>query len=601
MENKLTTEEHINQKVAISFKAFVARDDANATWQRVPDEQTKANEKGSTYRTGWEYVEFAKAACEELLVKPNGDKRTVLEVILVFGKKSDFFSKSTLNSLIVTESHQTGHKGKQKDHFCEAFYREISKPPASRITEGPLCPMILLSDLPVIEDANNSLSANNETLDPRIGFLDSSIWHRAISLKKGITDTSDDFPKRFKALCEELLQNHQWRLYDTISARESLEFQCRLLHNSYLIGLEGGHASAVTPFRFHSETTKKEEADTISAEFGKLTWSVTMIDDYVNIPINTFNGTKKESPGQKSISKGMLISYLLNSPYRIITILNQQEQEEAPLLDWIEEGVKLMTESNPEKLADIFILDYYLGIREQLNKPPKYLFGPEVIERAMTKSYERLSNQKLWVFPIAVFDNAFLGHLTFAGNQHNHTSLEMANPVDPITMPHRFRYEFYQFLQHNKDARKVHLGETLRELNTQIIDKKIRERHKNAYPEILESLYRIQQLKQFRDNFPADDLNRLQKTNSSVSRESFFGVSYLNSFSTNGELEQICHQVQHLTHLIAFGSRQDLGKAMMEVMRLRDLQQVLVKAKEKEISEPLEYWLREISAYLQKL
>ena len=598
MENNLTTDPSTKQTGIIEFELYLARDEHGNTWQKLAESQEENEKKGPFYRTAWDYLSIAKKAWEVSNPSSKEHPGPTLRVALVFGKKSDFLNTNVLNRLIVRQEQPLSPKNAAQGSESNPFCRKISTHPGSDMPKDTI-PMILLSDLPLFGKANDGLQGKYDSTDPRIGFLDSSIWHRAFSFRKGANDTLEDFRKRFQNLCKELWQNHSWGLYHTLSALESLEFQCRLLHNSYLIELEDGHASAVTPFRFHSETKMKAEAEETLEKLEVFRWSVTMVDDFVNTPLKTKDSKKEVKPEKNPISKGALISELLNASCELATILNEQKtiEKKNAETDWMKEGIELMTERSPERQADVFILDYFLGKDPADNS--RYLFGTDVIEGALQKQNEHLSGQKLWIFPIAVFDNAFSGHLAFAGNQHNRTNLELANPVDPITMPNRFRYEFYQFLLHNKDARKVQLGETLRNLNKKITTTNIREKLREAYPEILESLYRIQQLKRIRVSLQKEE--GLNQTNPSFEKEGFFAVSYLNSFSTNGELEQVCHQVQHLTHLIAFGSRQDLGKAMMEVMRLRDLQQVLVKAKESEISEPLEYWLREISAYLQKL
>jgi len=103
-----------------------------------------------------------------------------------------------------------------------------------------------------------------ETYAP-VYYLDSSIWNYYLNVldnkeKKGNNDKglaresgNSIFTKKLTDIIVSILTNYTKQLYNLTVAKEFIEFQSRLLGNSHL-GLTGGHAAAVAPFIFHSES-----------------------------------------------------------------------------------------------------------------------------------------------------------------------------------------------------------------------------------------------------------------------------------------------------------------------------------------------------------
>ncbi|MCB1124710.1 MAG: hypothetical protein KJT03_24365, partial [Verrucomicrobiae bacterium] len=68
-------------------------------------------------------------------------------------------------------------------------------------------------------------------MDSRFKFLDSSIWHRYVPVYSGGHYV---FKQRFREVILEIVQNHSDELYRTNAARAMLEFQLRMMRESYI-------------------------------------------------------------------------------------------------------------------------------------------------------------------------------------------------------------------------------------------------------------------------------------------------------------------------------------------------------------------------------
>jgi hypothetical protein len=155
-------------------------------------------------------------------------------------------------------------------------------------------------------------------VSPYIKFLDSSIWHRYVPY-------NNNFEASFRKVLSDISTYIEQRLYVSISALATLEFQCRMLKNSLIANYgDRGHHFAVTPFKFHSETIMEQKV----AEFAKffeecykginerIKWHVLLVDDYVEESISVI---EKSDQSIKPPTKKAIIENLLNTLFHAST------------------------------------------------------------------------------------------------------------------------------------------------------------------------------------------------------------------------------------------------------------------------------------------
>lgn len=471
--------------------------------------------------------------------KPNASEVTedFLDIWLAIGKTMDLGDAKVLDSIVC--------KGEIKEFGWEKRHGE--KSPSAKSDERSLRPTILLIEddmLGVVESIKGSDAIKatwKEQIDARYQFFDSSIWYRMISLE------GDDFYGRLEELLEELIQNNENKLYDTISAIESLELQQRLFLNSYLVDEEDGHAQAVVPFRFHSETVMKKRAREIEENLEGYRWGSVLIDDFLHQKLNV---QKSVIP---KISKGELIKNLL-SPY--CEILNYEDKFiDGTPLNWLHEGQNTLFKYQK---TDIIILDYYLGE----NTKGKHLYGADLIKKFANEDdpfgiKDRRPHSKYWVFPIAVIETAYASHLKSIREKNILASMVLGSVVDPIATPHLFRFRFLNFLWAQlqtdvQDSEKI-LKIVLERISSKVVD--IRSELKVVYPSLVYGLSQIMML------------NQQNKGSAAGIDKSVFAGSV---FGNQKSIDAFCIHLQSLVHFVGYGTGQDKAKIMRELWRLKD-------------------------------
>ncbi|MHA1803814.1 MAG: hypothetical protein ACTSU4_04710 [Promethearchaeota archaeon] len=333
----------------------------------------------------------------------------------------------------------------------------------------PLCPMIViaLEDLQgvleeTIKEQSSTMLENklkivkSLNLDPKVNFFDSSIWHYYVAL-------NEDFLDNFKKILGEIKSNFELNIYKTNIAREFLEFQTRLLKNSYLANLGGGHASKVNPFQFHSSAEMKLKANRIVKEFflgnsGEIAfrWRLLFVDDFVNN--NLLIGKEVRGNGSGS-SKTEIFEKILSVPD------NKEEKEEywlqIELCESVDGFIKRYSENDhEEKINDIILLDYLLGDKMGVNETGreysidilKWIKGE--LKNENGKPLDEQLNQdlqgpldKFWFFPISVFSFAFMEDIRQMGYTHLEDEWHIVRGADPVNTPELFRYSLFKFME----------------------------------------------------------------------------------------------------------------------------------------------------------
>ncbi|MBC7774269.1 MAG: hypothetical protein H7246_02435 [Phycisphaerae bacterium] len=299
-------------------------------------------------------------------------------------------------------------------------------------------------------------------IDHRAKFLDSSIWHRYIAY-------NSDFEANLLARLHDVVEYSDLRLYRALASLASLEFQCRMLINSFIVPLgANGHHEAVTPFKFHSETRMAEQSERIlqflreqgeEMQLIDLQWNSLIVDDHAvkaistiddNLPapaLETDNQSSKRNDSDKGSNtspptKRALISRWLNQdkPGKTEKMLNVQTENHT-------EGDKgLITQSIQilgEQTCDVIFLDYLLGKGETLHANGRE-YGHEFLLELATRQQKlhRGPLGRYWIFPISSFPFAFADKLNQLGMEGVSDQWYISEGGDPITTPELFRFNF---------------------------------------------------------------------------------------------------------------------------------------------------------------
>lgn len=290
-------------------------------------------------------------------------------------------------------------------------------------------------------------------LDHRVKFLDSSIWHRYIGI-------GDQFEEQFVSLLNKVITYCDFELYQSLAALATLEFQCRILKNSFIAKFgTRGHHEAVTPFKFHSETMMALKAEKYLKFFNRkldgekrltdLRWSILMIDDYANTPISIVdeeNDTSKDRKTKKDVVEHWLNEGQVDSG-------NNAKGFEFSITDCTEKADSTISSAInllKKNLYDIVLLDYLLGNSELQPEANLKAYGHEfLLELATSNERHELKRGpfgKYWIFPISSFPFAFTDKLKQLNMDGSTNDWVLASGADPISAPELFRLNFFRLL-----------------------------------------------------------------------------------------------------------------------------------------------------------
>lgn len=287
-------------------------------------------------------------------------------------------------------------------------------------------------------------------LDPRFKFLDSSIWHRYVPVLFG---NKFIFPKRFSEVIHEIAQIHKDELYRTNAARAMLEFQLRMMRESYIYPVgEHNHSKMVTPFKFHSETEMKEKADRLMEGYfiangmnKAMRWRFLLIDDYAN------KGISADGKDHIKLSKKDLIEKLLKG-LNIAEIDYPRETDENDSKSATKHIInKCLNKLENPKQYDVLLLDYLLaripGKKGEREYGFEFLLSLQQDSQSESPKYKRGPFMRHWIFPISSFPFALYDKLRQLGIDNFHELWHLSGGGDPITTPQLFRYYLLSFLK----------------------------------------------------------------------------------------------------------------------------------------------------------
>jgi len=338
----------------------------------------------------------------------------------------------------------------------------LNKLPASdlRRDSNYYYPIVTIGDIDITnlfesEQASVTLLEKN-SLDTRLKFLDSGIWHRYIQRS---SSTDEEFEAQLKNTLDDLCLYHDNKLYHSVVARATLEFHIRLLENSRIAPVGTmDHKEKVTPFKFHSESKMKQRAAEIekffldnfnSKEGSTLRWRFLMVDDYASYPLSPVSG----AGNIKIISKKGWVDLLLKN-FRIdIEVPGPAGEKNASYKgatqDIIEHTLSLMRKGT----YDVLLLDYLLGPAKRLGGSKEREYGSDFLKillednKEASPEYRRGPMGRFWIFPISSFPFAFSDKLRQLGLDSYTELWHLSGGGDPISTPHLFQYYLLKFMQ----------------------------------------------------------------------------------------------------------------------------------------------------------
>ncbi len=301
-----------------------------------------------------------------------------------------------------------------------------------------------------ILDTDFNQNEIRKLLDPRFLFFDSSIWFRYLSIR--------DIGK-IGELKNELEKYWDLGLYDLPASIEFYEFQKRLCKNSYIetFGTQPSHGGMITPFTFHSETLMKKLADNIVEQIyvdlksiKSWSWNILFYDDDAretkgSVIEKVLNLQKvKENKDENGIIEKVYKSIIKSKDGNSLVTLNFH----FILINDFEKGRKTITQTieynSQKKFFDVILLDYLFVLNED-----QYILSDEFIVSLLSEDRNKNFGyfDKLWLFPVSVYQNALLDKLGNAGVSYYEGNAIFSEGADPISTPHLFRYKFYKFLE----------------------------------------------------------------------------------------------------------------------------------------------------------
>jgi hypothetical protein len=293
-------------------------------------------------------------------------------------------------------------------------------------------------------------------LDKRFRFLDSNIWCRTVEYIDG---KEAEFETAFKAVMETIEKAFDWRLYHKNVCKEYIEFQSRLIKSSKIEHSFGdGHASAVVPFKFHSETAMaqraKEEHEALSEK--GIQWNLLLIDDYA---LASLKEKEEQTEDTAKVGKKAIIEYWLNYLDEYDSLLDDkldviENIDDAKSKIENKRDVTVKDANNKDKsvkhIYDIILLDYLFSLEQEND----YKYGTELLKIISdeTDIENRLIlgksvGQSYWIYPISAFPEAMTSDFQEKSIQHLEKDWQLARGADPINTPHLFRCGLFEFMR----------------------------------------------------------------------------------------------------------------------------------------------------------
>jgi hypothetical protein len=370
--------------------------------------------------------------------------------------------------------------------------------------------------------------------DHRSRFLDSNIWFHHVSWRESVKNMHQDL---FRAIASCIIYLQQ-ELYHSNVAIEYLEFQSRMLKNSWLplVGSGGGHAHDVHPFLFHSESymahrlRKQNNKDDLKIE--NYQWSFLWIDDhsycktgdkcaFESVPLGYISGKRENSVTKLSLIKKRIadvLSVAAESITAYVPVANESDDrviidgeeppaatgKDLPCTIYCVATVNEALEVMKSRSFDIILLDYLLGEDNSVAGGGRSFgsdlltkLNPEDGDEKVRDAFTRGPLNRHWIFPTTAFSQAMLDEIRAAGHSHFSPVWHLSTGADPVNTPHLFAYKLRKFLEMQINEVDFDLCDILKIPFSRVKDsdlKNVRTAAKDCYPEITRYLGNFHQL-----------------------------------------------------------------------------------------------------------
>jgi hypothetical protein len=306
-----------------------------------------------------------------------------------------------------------------------------------------------MCDRTELEDVNKKNRLDDLELDKRYRFFDASIWLRYVSIEDN--ERKESLANQLTRVIGEITENIEKKTYEANVAREHLEYHYRLFNNSFLQPI-GGHATAITPFIFHSETYMERKANELVEKFRdkQIHWDLLLVDDFAKSKLTIGDKQQEDTRTETKEIKEDIIYRLLNGKMKSQTDDTDTPTFKITSTTTIDDAVKKLEHksslSTYPKHFDVILLDYLFSkgrSQEEVQYGTEFL---NAISDKMKIKGAKSFNYKFWIYPVSVFSDALHSSLREEGVQHLENDWILARGADPINTPQLFRHDFFDFV-----------------------------------------------------------------------------------------------------------------------------------------------------------
>lgn len=313
-------------------------------------------------------------------------------------------------------------------------------------------------------------------------FMDSSIWNYYVPIlvvdknKIGEPSCYDFSPLKFALL--EILNNNFYtiqekenNLYKLSVAREYANLFSRIVNQSFLPTITGGHDENVSPYLFHSEQKLKTEIEEKKRESENenkknivktilsYKWRILLIDDHATRGLTI--GKKEES----DLTKLKIVQEELSDLFGKEAITTDCKNQKAKIYIDCASTIKEAQNKLKEKKYEIILLDYLLGEKGagreygyELLKGIWYKENEKNFEKDRKDELEKLYKEfvfdykkgpddRFYFMFISAFTTAVSERLLTQGWARNEDYWYIGEGACPINTPYLFQYRLLHIME----------------------------------------------------------------------------------------------------------------------------------------------------------
>ncbi len=396
----------------------------------------------------------------------------IRKIIILFVKMKHLAEPSTYHNLSDTAinpirpiiERKNWHNGDEAA-IPDEFDRQLDYQPMITIGYEDIMELYTEKDGRIDNPAKNLRHLETLRLDSRFKFFDSSIWHRYVPAYPD-PQRGTNFMSMLNHVLKQMCRCYEKGLYATNAARANLEFQLRMMRNSYIAKIgRNGHYEVVTPFKFHSEThfeTKiKKHEDHLTRGIhsdSRLKWRLLLVDDYAERSISSF--PEKAC----TLSKKDLIQEVIENQGYDIKIVTPFSKD-TPVEHSGDNIIEACIEKMGKGYFDVLLLDYLLGKITPTQEEKKQVdsenqihykkreYGHDFLIRLREEHKENAATLKIgplgkyWICPISSFPFALKDKLWQLGIHAYDDLWRLSDGGDPLCTPALFKYNLLSLMK----------------------------------------------------------------------------------------------------------------------------------------------------------